>query len=110
MGAAGGAPSAAPANSNNNNSLRPPPFQVASPTKAQSVMSSASRQQMNIDPSQMPRPSPKRLPTQVFETRPAGTHAVPPSNMWPWRCETLGTRGPVTCVAASTRCHRATIW
>ncbi len=94
MGAAGGAPSADPANSNNNNSLRPPPFQVASPTKAQSVMSSASRQQMNIDPSQMPRPSPKRLPTQVFETRPAGTHAVPPSTDVALAVRDTGDAGP----------------
>ncbi len=88
-----GMSSGVPANNNNNN-LRPPPFEVASPTKAQSTMSSGSRQQMNIDPSQMPRPSPKRLPTQVFETRPAGTHAVPPSTDVALAVRDTGDAGP----------------
>ena len=85
---------AGPNNSSNDGNLRPPPLQVASPSKAQAAMSSTSRQQMNIDPSQMPRPSPTRLPTQVFETRPAGTHAVPPATDVALAVRDTGDAGP----------------
>ena len=75
-------------------SLHPPPFQVTSPSKAPSSMSSMNRQQTNIDPSQMPRPSPKRLPTQVFETRPGGSHAVPPPTDVSLAVRDTGDAGP----------------
>jgi protein transport protein SEC24 len=73
-----------------NQHARPPPFQVTSPSK---TPASSSKQQ-NIDPSQMPRPSNKQLPTQVFETRPGGTHAVPPGTDVSLAVRDSGDAGP----------------
>lgn len=68
----------------------PPPFAVTSPSKP--VPSSQGIK--GIDPSQMPRPSSKILPTQVFETRKDGTHTVPPSTEVPVAVRDTGDAGP----------------
>ena len=57
-------------------------------------MSRQSSSGNNIDPSQMPRPSSRQLPTQVFETRPGGTHAVPPATDVSLAVRDTGDAGP----------------
>lgn len=47
-----------------------------------------------IDPSQIPRPLPYAIPTQVFETRREATHAIPPAADAPIVIRDRGSCGP----------------
>ncbi|PSC68317.1 transport Sec24-like protein [Micractinium conductrix] len=47
-----------------------------------------------IDPSQIPRPLPYAIPTQVFETRRENTHAIPPAADAPIVVRDRGSCGP----------------
>ncbi|EFN54381.1 hypothetical protein CHLNCDRAFT_58279 [Chlorella variabilis] len=65
---------------------RPPmPGMMPSPTSASAT---------KIDPAQIPRPMPFAIPTQVFETRREGTHAIPPAADAPIVVRDRGSAGP----------------